>query len=473
VPGEQKACACPGSAPSGAQVCKQDGTGFGACFGCSDAGTGGVGGGAGASSSGGTYGGKRTGPVKLDQSSLSDDQGRFNALGATMMWGAWGFRHDLPRLEQNLEYLSQHGYHYVRALGVVGDPGAEDFWDGREIDWHWPDYAQVIAGFTDLAFDKYGLRIEWTLIGDGQLNIPNSADRYALVDTFVAMSQGREQKIIHFEIANEAWQNGFDGAAGAAELRALSLYMKDATPILVAASAPPASDCAGAQELYAGDIADVTTLHFDRDVGQIDGHWRPVRQPWWVWHCTPALPVASNNEPIGPGSSVNTENDPQKLRAAAIASYVSGLPLHVFHSSAGVRGDTNLFEMTGVDAFGSLNALVPNDLASWQKHDRQDAAAPIRIYAEDAGALVPDAVWHELGNPTAGVVEALTATNANDFFVLLLGILDHVVIEARSAVTFDVLALDASVLASHTLAAGEQLTLGGAEAVVLRGASPP
>jgi hypothetical protein len=34
----------------------------------------------------------RTGPVSLDGNSLSDDQGRFNALGATMFWAAWAYR---------------------------------------------------------------------------------------------------------------------------------------------------------------------------------------------------------------------------------------------------------------------------------------------------------------------------------------------------------------------------------------------
>jgi hypothetical protein len=473
VPGEQKSCPCAGSG-SGAQTCNKDGTGFDACFGCGTGGSAG-GGGSGGQSGGGSGGGagastgKRSGIVKLDQSSLSDDQGAFNALGATMMWGAWAYKNDRPRLEQNLAYLSEHGYHYVRALGVVGDPNGEDFWDGREIDWHWPDYADVIAGFTDLAYDQYGLRIEWTLIGDGQLNIPDPADRQALVDTFVAMSAGREQKIMHFEIANEAWQNGFDGAPGTAELRALSQYMKDKTEILVAASAPPAGDCGGAQEIYAGGVADLATIHFDRDVGQIAGHWRPVHQPWWVWHCSPALPVASNNEPIGPGSSVNTEDDPQKLSAGALASWVSGLPLHVFHSNAGVRGDANLFEMAGVDAFANLGTFVPNDLASWQKHDRQAGDAPFRVYAEGASGSTPDAVWPEVASPTAGVVEALSATKGSELFVLLVGILDHVQLEARTAVTFDVLSVTGSVLSSHTLGMGESVTLNGAEAVVLRG----
>src|SRR5262245_42795878 len=71
--------------------------------------------------SGGEMPNKRTGLVQLDGNSLVDDGGKFNALGATMMWAAWGYKFDRARLEQNLAFLSEHGFHYIRALGVVGD----------------------------------------------------------------------------------------------------------------------------------------------------------------------------------------------------------------------------------------------------------------------------------------------------------------------------------------------------------------
>lgn len=471
VVGEQRACACPGGG-QGAQICRVDGKGFEACFGCGGAGgSGGAGGGSGGSGAGGSGGfsGKRTGLVKLDGHSLSDDQGRFNALGTTLMWAAWGYKHDRPRLEQNLDFISKHGFHFIRALGVVGDYGGADYWDGREIDWHWADYDQVIAGLTDLCYDKYGLRIEWTLIGDGQKNIPSSSDRKALVDRFVAMSQSRAHKIIHFELANEAWQNGFEGATGQAELRTLTQYLNDATDILVAASAPDPTSCSATQALYAGGIADLATLHFDRDVGQKDGHWRPVWQPWWVHGCA-GVPVASNNEPIGPGASVSTENDPQKLVAGAVMTHLAGLPLHVFHTGAGVRGDSDLWEMAGADAFGALASTLPNDLASWTPKDPKAADAPLRIFAEEGGQAKPDLTWPELGAPESGVVAAYAAVSGKSFVMLPIGIKVHVILEARVAQSFDVIDLSSgAVVSSHTLGVGEKLTLSGAEARFIKG----
>lgn len=408
--------------------------------------------------------------MRLAGNSLQDDTGTFNALGTTMMWAAWAYKFDRPKLERNLAAIAAAGFHYVRALGVVGDYEAPDYWDGREIDWHWPDYDAVIAGVTDLAYDVYGLRLEWTLIGDGQVNIPNEADRYALVDRFLAMSVGREQKIIHFEIANEAWQNGFEGDAGLAQLRALTRYMRDRTEILVAASAPWGETCEDYERVYGGDVADIATIHFDRNISLADGPWRPVRQPWELEYCAD-VPVGSNNEPIGPGASVASENEPIRLVAAAITTYVSNLPFYVYHTNAGVRGDTEIYDMPGFDAFRHLPELVPGDLASWERKNAHWADAPFVVFAGDAsGALHADTMWPDLVDPTSGCVRAYGDVNGDEFFVHPIGILGRVTMEPRRAMRFEVFEpLTGARLSEQTRAAGERFELSGAEALVIRG----
>ncbi len=60
----------------------------------------------------------------------ADAAGPFNALGATLFWGAWAYKFDRPRLERNLEVLSAAGIDYVRVLGSVG--GAS--WEDRQTD---------------------------------------------------------------------------------------------------------------------------------------------------------------------------------------------------------------------------------------------------------------------------------------------------------------------------------------------------
>jgi len=412
----------------------------------------------------------RTGQVRLAGNSLRDDTGIFSGLGATMMWAAWAYRHDRPRLEADLAFLSTNGFDYIRALGVVGDVNRADYWDGREIDRNWPDYNAVIAGLTDLAYDQYGLRIEWTLIGDGQVSVPAERDRYELVDRFLAMSVGREHKIMHFEIANEAWQNGFDGSAGLTQLRAITRYMNDRTSILVAASAPNGHECSDAQSIYAGGVADIATIHFDRRNNLTDGAWRPVRQPWEHQYCTD-VPVGSNNEPIGPGASVSTESDSVRLVSAAIATYVSGLPMYVFHSNAGVRGNTNIRDAAGANAFVHLRNIVPADLPSWSQKNAHWSDSPFLVYAGDErGQLQADHMWPDLHNPSSGVVRAYGAVSGNEFFVFPMGILGRVIMEPRRDVEFDVINIMTGVnIATRTLNAGQRFELSGADALILRG----
>jgi hypothetical protein len=175
------------------------------------------------------------GNVRADGRAVADDSGPFNALGATLFWGAWAYKFDRPRLERNLDTLSAAGIDYVRVLGSVG--GAS--WEDRETDPRWPDYDQIIAGMTDLAYDRYGMRVQWTLFGGAPFTA-SAASRTALVDRFAKLAQGREHKIFAFEIANEAWQNGFRGAGGVLELRNLATRLNGKTGVLVALSSPQA-----------------------------------------------------------------------------------------------------------------------------------------------------------------------------------------------------------------------------------------
>jgi hypothetical protein len=415
---------------------------------------------------------RRRGMVRLVGRELHDDGGPFVALGASLFWAAWGYKFDRPRLERNLQWLADHGFHYIRALGVVGDPAGPDSWDGREIDWRWEDYDAVIAGVTDLAWDTYGLRVEWAFIGDGQVSIPEEADRYALVDRFLAMAASRAEKIIHFEIANEAWQNGFDGDSGNTQLRELSQYLKDRTEIIVAASAPSDRSCAGVTYVYGapGEVADLVTEHFDRDLGRPEGNWGPVWMPWTFQDCGPY--VGSNNEPIGPGSSVAKEADPTRLAASALSTWISGLPFHVFHSRAGVRGFDEVMDMGGADAFQHVRELVAGDVSGWDRRDGTEADAPLRFFVEDgSGTMHPDAYWMDVPDARRGVVRALGAMRGSEFVVLPLGILDSVTFEARREVAFDVFdPVTGEMVGSEILDVGDRATLPGrGGALLLRG----
>src|SRR5688500_4738913 len=198
----------------------------------------------------------RRGPVRVDGRAIADAGGPFNALGATLFWGAWGYRSDRARLERNLGVLRDAGVDYIRVLGSVGGTS----WADREADPRWNDYDAVIAGLTDLAYDLYGLRIQWTLFGGAPFTPPGAA-REALVDRFAKLARGREHKILAFEISNEARSNGFGGPDGLTELRRLGKGLNEQTTVLVALSDPPSG---AACAMYAGAGADVATMHYER-----------------------------------------------------------------------------------------------------------------------------------------------------------------------------------------------------------------
>lgn len=408
------------------------------------------------------------GDVRLDDGVLVDGTGPIRPLGATMMWAAWGYRHDRDRLERNLATLADAGFDYVRALGVVGDTAGADYWDGREISAAWEDYDAVIAGLTDLAWEGYGLRVEWTLIGDGQVTVPTEAERYALADRFLTMVEGREDRVVLLEVANEAWQNGFDGDAGNEQLRALSRYLRERTTLPVAASAPVGVSCEDWRYVYDGDVADVATLHFDRDTSTREGGWRPVRLPWTVDDCD-GLPLAANNEPIGPGSSVATEEDPTRITSAAAVSWVAGLPYHVFHSGAGVRGDEDFAAMAGVGDFGTVQATIPAEVATWTRADHR--AGPFVAWARDAGGTEhADTLWTELGDPATGASGVYSRVDGDRFVTVAIGILGELRLEAREAMEVRAVhPVGGRELASASLAAGQSLTLTGTEAAILTG----
>ncbi|MGH9312351.1 MAG: hypothetical protein ACRD1S_04040, partial [Vicinamibacterales bacterium] len=301
-------------------------------------------------------------------------------LGASLFRAAWAYRHDRAWLEDQLDFLSKHDFDAIRVLGVVGDPAEPDFWDGREVDWRWPDFDAVIAGLTDLAYERYGLRVQWTIFGGSPIRDP--ADRDRVVDTFLQMSRGRERKILAFETANEYGSNGFAGDEGRAELGRLARRLSEATAIPVAASAHDAGLCA----LYATGAVDMATFHFDRLRRD------PPLTLLAESGCAALPPILSNNEPIGPGSSVESESDPYELVTAAANTYLSGFPIYVFHSGPGVRDDpwhplglrpSRLQDLRGSNRIiGGLYALkgyLPADVHTWARHRREEPAHPFSI----------------------------------------------------------------------------------------------
>ena len=393
---------------------------------------------------------KPSGIVRVSGRAVADDRGPFPALGASLFWALWAYKNDPARLDAHLKLLAEHNFDYIRALGVVGRQPA---WAGRVIDSRWPDYDEMIAGLTDHAFDLYGLRIEWTIFGDADQMVPDPADRVKLVDRFLAMSKGREHKIMHFEVANESWQNGFEGPDGLEELRALARRLDERTEIPVAASDSDGHDCADHLAMYRGLDLQILTEHFPRPPVGRAGDWAPVIAPWEMRECKGLPPVVSNNEPIGPLSSVASESDPVKVVAAAVSSWMAGVGLYVFHTDAGVWGRESIASMPGanaiVDGLGKARAYVPADVANWDRHRRTSKGHPFTV---------------------DGAVDTFASIKDDRFFVIAIGVGDAAEFTARRAVEFETIdPLTGAKCQLKTLAPGEKTSVEGSGMVVLQG----
>jgi hypothetical protein len=327
------------------------------------------------------------GQVHASGRAVADARGPFTALGATLFWGAWGYKFDRPRLERALSALAEADVDYVRVLGSVGG----ETWQDRQTDPRWEDYDETIAGLTDLAYGQYGIRVQWTLFGGAPFT-ESSESRRRLVDRFVRMVRGREHKVFALEIANEAWQNGFEGRDGRAELRSLAKRLDDQTNVIVSLSAPAAG---AACETYAGASADAITMHYERGFAE-EGPTRALRRPWtfpraYDAACRGKLPsLVFNNEPIGPESSVREDDDPGRIAAGFVMTFLAGNAAYVLHTGPGIRGGGKFSKLERSDHFDELPSFdpiveglraaktyLPEGLPNWNRHEPGSPTAPL------------------------------------------------------------------------------------------------
>lgn len=414
--------------------------------------------------------------VRLDGHMLRDQSGPFLGLGASYFQALRRAKFDRARLESDLEFLAAQKFNYVRVLSMVGWFKG---WDGLEIapiDFKsregkavpaWPDYWEQFGAMLDL-IHQHGMRTEITIFADAQL-MPKKSDRIEHMTKLLRLLKGREHKVILLEVANEAWQNGFPGEEGVEQLREFAKFLADRTQIPIAITSHHEDGEAGAIALYRGSAADIATWHFSRDIRTAEGGWLPVRDCFSVGSIA-GLPPFSSNEPIGPGASVSVENDPIKLAMAAAFAWAAGLPMYVYHSSAGVFGQAPFQEMPGVGDYKELLKILPVDLSGWTRNDGREPSAPLTAYADD----LADKWWPEVKGARSGVVRNTGAAQPGgaEFVTLPMGILPGgVTLQARKAMAIRVFnPLAGSVVTNANLSKGAMLWLPqGLGAYIVRG----
>lgn len=414
---------------------------------------------------------RRGGEVTLQGHALRDADGEFTGLGVTYFQALRRAKFDRARFRSDLKFLSDNGFDYIRTLSMVG-------WEGKEIApitfknradhmvEAWPDYWQQLGEMIDIAYDEFGIRTQLTIFADGQL-MPCKADRIAHLDAVLKTVSARKQKVILLEVANEAWQNGFAGTEGINELREYGKYLSDHTTVLVALSATEHATNQSLAQMYVGSAADIATEHFSRDTRTAEGDWLPVHEVYRVNQIKGLMPV-SQNEPIGPGASVQSQSEPIKLVTAAAYAWMSGLPMYVHHTRAGVSGDQGFEEMPAMESFRTVRSILPGDIANWRRSEGGDGFVPFITFASGQ----PDKSCLDVHGAADGVIRHLTCVKGDSFFTLPVGIQRNgVTLESKEALSMEVFdPVSGEIVLTKDVAPGERITLPeGTGAYLIRG----
>ncbi len=419
--------------------------------------------------------------VRLEGKCFRDAAGPFLGLGASYFQALRDAKYDHARLNQNLVFLASKGFNYVRILSMVS-------WDGLEIApvtftnrsrrvvRAWPDYWERLRELLILA-GGHGLRVQITIFADAQTVMPSRAARQEQLERLLASITGLEDHVMLLEVANEGWQNGFPGPDGTAELREYASYLATRTPLLIAITSSEDTSDRGIIRLYKGSGASLATVHFSRDTRSREGGWFPVRDAYRAGNLSGVPPVISN-EPIGPGSSVGSENDSVKLCAAAVFGYLANLPGYVFHSRAGVYGfqqccppagpRLDYENAPGIGAFQHVRELLPPDLPNWTRNNGTEPSSPFTVFCNSKA----DSYWPDVANATNGCVRNIGSAKGNAFVCLPMGIhVNGVKLEARRALHFEIAdPITGVALSNLVLRGGESFTLArGPGAYVLKG----
>jgi len=389
----------------------------------------------------------RRGLVTSSHHALGDADGLRFYLGGTAFWYLGGYTTDRERVVQHAVWWQAHGADYLRLLLHASGSGANAF-D--------PNFRTNFDGLTALLY-AHGLRSQATIFG--QFN-GTAAQRQAVVNTVRDVVKAHPERFMSIEIANEAYANSFPNT----EARSYAKQLLAELPHQISVSAPEQDGCddevhQGQRTVYAGltPLSRVlVTLHYSRRTSGDGGLWDPATQPWRGGHqfCLGGDERISDNEGIGPTSSVNQDNDPRRLATTVAVDIIGGGANHVVHVGSGVTGKVdparnrpaNVWEEVNIEAIlkaiTATRALFPPDAPNWNRGGSKDG--PFDAALGTSGTL--DRLYCSWSGNTA----RCAAVNVRKPSVL----------KARRALTYvayDV--LDGRVLSQGALQQGQSFTL--------------
>lgn len=397
---------------------------------------------------------------------VGDDEGPKLYVGLSRMAWLWFWKFDRDRVLRELDLDRATGYRYGRVLAQVGDPkNPNDFWAGRIVDPDWPDYQDLIAGLTDAAAER-GHLIEWTAFGKGG-PYDTSARRPDLVRRVAQVLAGRSQGVLFGEVMNEP---NVQNEIGASEIRDLASLATALAPMIPWATGAVWTDpawVAGTDhpdatgftpEGWAKTQGHVGICHLDRDMSKSEGRDRPWRQGWDV-----GLEARRwcDNEAVGVGSSVTSENRPDVLRSHRAVNFVCRAFASCLHGKAGVRGDLVWEDEPAYVQAPKAVRFLPGDLANGSQINA-NPKYPNRPFTLDSPFVRADN-----GN-TRGIVRAYSVVHGGVYYTIPFGPVSPFELTAERNLAVQCFQQDVGDLIwERNVAAGERLAFDGSQADVL------
>lgn len=349
----------------------------------------------------------RKGKVRLDGWQAVDDGGPFNAVGFTF-FSALRFYHkkEFAQMDKDLDAAVAAGYHFARILGEVG-------WsDGLAIEPTWSDYDETLTGYIRHAWSK-GLRTELTLFGGSAWTMEDRnarQNRKEFVQRVIRLIQPLQEMLMYVEIVNEPGVarkfNDVD------EMAELARMVQSAMPGLIVAMGA----AEGGQEAKYAAKGFPVTLHLDRS--HVGTPWRTTRQPW-----DPSEYVGrpwSNNEPLGPGSSVNEDKNCERQKGLHMMTFIGKGFATVFHSGAGVYGvpghrgyvSGQVADMPCFKDIPYAVSMLPQRLPQYTRKNGHWSDAPFKNFDPfDVG-----------GDSGRGCMRAYSGVSGDDFATVVLNV---------------------------------------------------
>lgn len=312
----------------------------------------------------------RPGRVTLWRRGYVDDGGPFLSCDYTDMSGLRLYEQDRARYRRNCLEMRAYGATAHRMLGMVS-------WPGREIDPRRSDLVALTRAAIEDSAVHGGLRTRFTLFADCGVFDLQQAERVQHAHRIGQGLQGLEPLLEAVEVCNEPG-HPVNGAWSARELLYIASVLREYLPTVVLGCGAPfgAGITTWTEEVYRELAATGFVFpHFERFVGTHEGHNRPVRQPWEALNLGAPF---SNGEPIGPGSSVASEEHPGLLRAAATFTWMARGASYCYHTQAGIGqvSDGFIAREPGADVVFDGARILPGDLVQFQAHNWHWASNP-------------------------------------------------------------------------------------------------